>query len=258
MTLVFINNTRSEFIKCRNSAAFWLTLGGALFIPLINAIKCIAKPDYFLSRFQEDPWGVWIDHNWQIAAGFFLTMYVICVTSLIVQIEHKSHAWKQLFASPRSFADIYFSKIVVIFLFIAGCFLLFNIFLVLSAYVTGVLNPGYAFSFHRMPWKTAADITVKMFASVLAMTSIQYVLSLRFKNFIIPIDIGLALFTTGFMLRQWEQIDYYPYMHPFVVYFKNPGLPVGSADDALKHSLAECVVVLAAGYLDMVTRKDKG
>ncbi len=41
--------------------------------------------------------------------------------------------------------------------------------------------------------------------------------------------IGLALFTTGFMIRQWSLIDYYPYMHPFLVYFKNPGLPVGSS-----------------------------
>jgi len=254
----FIANTRSEIIKCGNSAALWLTLGGAAFIPVINIIKTLAKPDYFLPKFQQDAWGTWLDHNWQIAAGFFLTMYIICVTSLVVQIEYRNHGWKQLFASPRSFADIYFSKVLTILLIIAKCFVLFNIFVVLSGYVTGLLNSGYEFLNRDIPWGSLVGMTAKMFTSILSMTAIQYVLSLRFKNFIIPMGIGLALFTTGFMIRQWELIDYYPYMHPFLVYFKNPGLPSGSGDKALMHSVVGCFLVLAIGYLDMLTWKERG
>jgi len=258
MTPSFVSNTRSEIVKCRNSAAFWLTLGGAAFIPVVNIIKCIARPDYFQSKFQQDPWNTWLDHNYQIAAGFFLTMYIICVTSLVVQIEFRNHGWKQVFASPRSFADIYFSKVLTIFLIIAGCFVLFNIFLVLSGYATNLLNNGYGFSSSEIPWGNIGETSVKMFASVMSVTAIQYVLSLRFKNFIVPMGIGLALFTTGFMIRQWELIDYYPYMHPFVVYFKNPGLPSGSGDHALVNALTGCFIVLAAGYVDMLTWKQKG
>ncbi len=151
MTLNFISNTRGEILKCRNSAALWLTVGGAAFIPVVNIIKCIAKPDYFIPVFKQNPWGTWLDHNWQIAAGFFLTMYVICVTSLVVQIEYRNHGWKQLFASPRSFADVYFSKIITIFLVIAGCFLLFNIFVIFSGFTTGLINPGYGFFSHDIP-----------------------------------------------------------------------------------------------------------
>ena len=258
MTLTFISNTRSEILKCRNSAALWLTVGGAAFIPVINTIKCVAKPEYFLPKFQQDPWRTWLDHNWQIAAGFFLTMYVICVTSLAVQLEFRSNGWKQLFASPRSFADIYFSKVLTIFMIVAGCFVLFNFFLIVSGYVTGVLNAGYEFANRAIPWESLGAMAAKMFISVLSMTAIQYVLSLRFKNFIVPMGIGLALFTTGFMIRQWELIDYYPYMHPFLAYFRNPGLPSGSGDDALIHSAVGCFVVLVGGYIDMVTWKERG
>jgi len=258
MTFAFITNTRSEILKCRNSAALWLTIGGAAFIPIVNTIKCVAKPEYFLPKFQQDPWSTWLDHNWQIASGFFLTMYVICVTSLVVQIEFRSNGWKQLFASPRSFADIYFSKVLTIFMIVAGCFALFNIFLILSGYITGILNSGYGFSNHEIPWESVLGVAMKMFMSVLSMTAIQYILSLRFKNFIIPMGIGLGLFTTGFMIRQWELIDYYPYMHPFLVYFKNPGLPSDSGNDALMHSAVGCILVLAAGYINMLTWKERG
>jgi len=258
MTLSFISNTRGEILKCRNSAALWLTVGGAAFIPVVNSTKCIVNPKYFVPLFKADPWETWLHHNWQIAAGFFLTMYVICVASLVVQIEYRNQGWKQLFASPRTFADVYFSKIATILLIIATCFLLFDVFLVLSGLLTGLIIPGYGFSDHEVPWENIGGLTFKMYTSVFSMTAIQYVVSLKIKNFIVPMGIGLALFTTGFMIRQWPLIDYYPYMHPFLVYFKNPGMPPGSTDDALAHSAVGGVLFLAAGYVDMLTWKVRG
>lgn len=258
MTLSFLLNTKAEFLKCKNTAAFWLTVAGAAFIPVINVFKCVARPDYFIPILKPDPWKVFLEYNWQIAAFFLLIMYVILVTSLVVQIEYRNGTWKQVYASPRSYADIFFSKFITANTLVVGCFILFNFFIVLCGYATGLIEDQYPFFLHAVPWSEMISVSIKMYASVLAILVIQYWLSLRFGNFIVPMGIGLALFTVGFMIRQWENIDYYPYMYPFLVYFKNPGLPPDTAQKAIVHSLIWSVAGLLLGFLTMANRKEKG
>lgn len=257
MTIQFFRNLKAEFLKCRHTAAFWLTLGGAAFIPTINVIKCLARPEVFVKAMSDDPWTVWLGDNWQIAAAFFITMYVICVTSLIVQIEFRNNSWKQVYASPRSYADIFFTKILAIFLIITSCFVMFNLFLVACAYITGAVEPRYTFTSHPFPFSVLLSTTWKLLVSILAMTSLQYWLSLRFKNFVIPIGIGLGLFTAGFMIRQWEHIDYYPYMYPILVYFENPGFNVGDMSSVPWLSMIWCIVILGVGFIDMRFRAEQ-
>ena len=258
MTQSFLLNTKAEFLKSKKTAAFWLTVIGAAFIPVINVFKCVGRPDYFIPVLQSDPWKVFLEYNWQIASFFLLIMYVILVTSLVVQIEYRNGTWKQVYALPRSYADIFFSKFLVVHVMIAGCFVLFNFFIVVCGYGTALLQDQFQFFFHPVPWSEMISVSVKMYVSVLAILVIQYWLSLRFGNFIIPIGIGLALFTFGFMIRQWEHIDYYPYMYPFLVYFKNPGLPPDMAQKAMIHSLVWSGVGLGVGFLDIANRKGKG
>jgi lantibiotic transport system permease protein len=258
MILKFFYNTKAEILKCRNTAAIWVTIIGALFIPLVNLFKCVARPDYFIPKLKSDPWGVFLEYNWQIAAAFMLTMYVILVASFVVQIEFRNGTWKQVYISPRSYADIFFSKFLTIHLMIVGGFVLFNIFLLLCGYIIGLIQPEALFLNHSVPWSEMIITTLKMYASVFAMTVIQYWLSLRFRNFVFPMGVGLVLFTIGFMIRQWEHIAYYPYMYPFLVYFENPGLPAGTQQNAIASSLILSAVGLIAGFLNIRLMNEKG
>jgi hypothetical protein len=256
MTIQFFQNLKAEFLKCRNTAAFWLTLGGAAFIPAINVIKCVSRPEVFVKAMADDPWKVWLNDNWQIAAAFFITMYVICVTSLIVQIEYRNNSWKQVCASPRTYADIFFTKVLAIFLIITSCFVMFNLFLVTGAYITGGVEPRYTFTSHPFPLSVLATTTLKLLVSILAITSLQYWMSLRFKNFIVPMGVGLGSFTAGFMIRQWEYIDYYPYMYPILVYFENPGFNAGDMSSVPWLSVVWCVAILTIGFIDLRFRPE--
>lgn len=258
MTLPFLLNTKAEFLKCKNTAALWLTVMGAAFIPAVNVFKCISRPDYFIPILQPDPWKIFIEYNWQIAAFFLLIMYVILVTSLVVQIEFRNGTWKQVYSSPRSYADIFFSKFIAINTLVVGCFILFNFFIVVCGYSTAFIQERYSFFLHPVPWREMVSISVKMYTSVLAILVIQYWLSLRYANFIIPLGLGLALFTFGLMIRQWEHIDYYPYMYPFLVYFKNPGLSPDTAQKAIVNSALWSGAGLLLGFLTMANRKGKG
>jgi hypothetical protein len=224
----------------------------------MNVIKCLARPDYFIPKLETDPWKVFLEYNWQIAASFLLIMYVILITSLAVQIEYRNGTWKQIYSSPRSYADIFFSKFLVVQTLLAGCFVLFNFFIIASGYLMGLILHQYPFFLHPVPWEEMIRVSMKMYVSSLAILVIQYWLSLRFRNFIIPLGVGLAFFTGGFMIRQWENIDYYPYMYPFLVYFPNPGLPPDKAYHALLNSCVWSVLGLLLGFLDIATRKEKG
>jgi lantibiotic transport system permease protein len=258
MTSAFIFNTRAELLKTKRTSAMWLTVIGAAFIPFINIIKCVSRPDYFVAQVQRDPWKVWIEYNWQIAASFFLVMYLILLSSLIVQIEYRNNTWKQVYTTPRAYADIFLSKFVIIHFLVIGCFLLFNVFIIASGYITAIVQPRYEFLGQAVPLKEMMLTSLRMYSSVLAVLAIQYWLSLRLGNFVIPLGVGLALFTVGFMIRQWEHIYYYPYMYPFLIYFNNPGLPAETAQRAMINSGLWMAIILLLSFWNVTSRREKG
>ncbi|HEY5749787.1 MAG TPA: ABC transporter permease [Chryseolinea sp.] len=258
MTATFLRNTRAEFLKCNNTAAFWITLAGAGFIPFVNMLKCLLHADYFAPKLVDNPWTIYLEYNWQIAAGFLLTMYVILVTSLLVQIEYRNNAWKQVYTSPRTYFDIYFSKFLMLNFLVIICFVLFNIFTLVFGYVISIFDNRYSFFSHSVPWTAMITTSWKMYVSVLAMSAIQFGVATKFSNFALPLGIGLGLFTLGFMIRQWEGIAYYPYLYPFLVYFNNPGLPENIAGKSLINSFLWSLLALFLGYHSTKQRLVKG
>src|SRR5688572_18650437 len=134
MTLQFISNVKAESLKIRRTHAFWLTLGGAGFIPLVNFIRIVGRPDIFVPRMKDNPWTIHINDNWAPAASFLLPLYLILVVSLIAQIEYGNNTWKQVYTTPRTYADIFFSKFLIVNFLIIGCFILFILFIVISGY----------------------------------------------------------------------------------------------------------------------------
>jgi len=258
MVASFIYNTKAEFLKSKRTAAFWLTVVGAAFIPLVSLIKLVARPGHFIPGFKKDPWQLFINDNWQAGTFFLLPMFVILVTSLVVQTEYKNNTWKQVYASPRSMADIFLSRLIVIHSLILLAFMLFNAFIIVMACIVNLLNKGYNFFDNPVPWKTLFALTAKLYFSVLAITSIQYWLSLRFRNFIIPVGIGLALLITGFMIHQWEQLYYYPYMYPMIAFWPSFQKDPVFINKAQVFDMIWFVVVLLIAFWDMATRREKG
>jgi len=258
MVASFILNTKAEFLKSRRTAAFWLTVVGAAFIPIVSSIRLVARPDHFIPAFKKDPWQLLINDNWQAGSFFLLPMFVILLTSLVVQIDYRNNTWKQVYASPRSMADIFMSRFIVIHTLILLAFILFNAFIVIMACGVNLLQKGYTFFDNPVPWKTLFALTTKLYFSVLAITSIQYWLSLRFRNFIIPVGIGLALLITGFMIHQWEQLYYYPYMYPMISFWPSFEKDPVFVNKAKVFDAIWFGVVLLIAFWDMATRREKG
>jgi len=258
MYTTLVLNTKTEFLKSKGTAAFWLTVVAAALIPVVNFIVLIARADHFVPYMSKNPWGILIDNNWKAATLFLLPMFVILVCSLVIQVEYRNNTWKQVYASPRSYADIFFSKFFVIHSLVLFCFILFNCFIIITACAANIIKPAYNFFDYAIPWKTMGLIVIKVYFSVLAITAIQYWLILRFRNFIAPMGIGLALLITGLIIHEWEKLYFYPYMYPAIMYWPEYQKHPEIADKVELYNIIYFVVILGLAFLDTIRRKERG
>jgi hypothetical protein len=258
MKTMFFLNTRGEFLKSKRSFAYWLTLLAALFIPFISCIILIERPDAMLPKFQTDPWLTFLRFNWKNVAAVILPMYIILITNLIVQIEFRSNTWKQVYATPRTFADIFFSKFVVIHTLIFLFIICFNLFIVFSGLMVNLINNSYPLLFDTIHWKIMFTMTCRIYVGTLAVTAIQYWLSLRFRNFIVPLGIGIGLWITGIVLMDWEKIIYYPYIYSAFMFFTDFDKHPDDLTKLLLNSLISFAGALILSFWDVNRLRERG
>ncbi|MBS1574537.1 MAG: ABC transporter permease [Bacteroidetes bacterium] len=254
----FIVSVRAESIKVKRSLAFWLSILGAGFIPVIFLLMYYFRSDVFVLKLAKDPWRNHILHGWQALSAFLLPMFIILTCSLVTQIEFKNNTWKQVYSSPQTIGNIFFSKLFVIHCMILFCFLLFNIFLLGSGLLTNLLNRNYSFFSSPVDWEIVLRMNFKSYISILGISAIQYWLSLRFKNFIASIGIGLALLITALIIMEWEQIYKVPYAFPLLTFdaiFKRRPLLIENHE---WNSIVYFLAFTLLAFFDTKFRKERG
>jgi hypothetical protein len=210
--------TRAEVLKTKRTASVWLTVLGAGFIPSLFFFGFIFKPGGAIKQLAAAPWTTHFMWGWYALSSFLFPMYIILICSLIPQIEYKNNTWKQVFAAPQSVGTIFFSKFLTIQFMIVFFFLLFNGFMLGCGILANLFNPKFTFLDHTVPWSDLVKLNLKTYISILGISAIQYAVSLRFKNFITPIGIGLALLIAALLGSDlhWSHIFKMPYAHPLL------------------------------------------
>jgi len=253
-------SVRTELIKAKRSSAFWLCLIGSGFIPGIFFLMFVLKPKNFIPRFKVQPWENHFLQGWQSFSAFLLPMFAILICSMILQIEFKNNTWKQVFASPQSLVNIFFSKYITILLMIIFLFIMFNFFMFGNAILANLIYKGYSFLDSSVPWMSLAKMNLKTFIALLGIISFQYWLSMRYKNFIVPIGIGLALLITSLIIMSWEHIYKMPYAYPILT-MQSIGGGALKGKLLLNHelnSIGYFIFFTVLAFLDMKYRKERG
>jgi lantibiotic transport system permease protein len=255
----FIISTQAELLKTKRTASFWLSIIGAAFIPTILFIALFTDGDAE-KNLAKEPWAIFMNMGWQILTVFLLPVYIILVSTLITQIEIKNNTWKQVFASPQTFANIYFSKFVAIHIMIIFCYLLFNVLMISSAVLANLFNDKYHFLSKSIDWKKLLQLNARTYISILGISAIQYWLSLRFKNFIGPVGIGLALVVCSIiaMNYQWPHLHKYPYAFPSLSFDAIQKSEKASSGNHELYSAGYFVLFILIGFIDLKFRKEKG
>ncbi len=256
----FIASTQAEVLKTKRTASFWLSLAAAAFIPTVVFLHLTLDPGNAVKSFAVDPWKEIFFSAWQILAALLLPMYTILICTLIPQIEFRNNAWKQVFASPQTVSYIFFSKFLTIHLMILFCFILFNVLLILSGVLINFIDPKFTFLQQSIDWEMIFWLNVKTYISILGISAIQYWLSLRFKNFVAPVGIGLVLIIGSIVAvnLKWAHVYKYPYIYPFLSYDSMKKTSGPFLENHEWNSFGYFVFFMLIGFLDMKFRKEKG
>ena len=210
---------KNELIKLKRTFAFWLTILSAFFIPFISLLVYLFKTEHLIPKEGANPWDEFIGSQINAIVPFLLPMFIILITSLIIQMEHKSNAVKHLFTLPVPKWSIYFGKLtIVISLIIFTIALFFGVALAVG-YFVGSIYPELKLTEFSPQYLKSFKIIFKAFVAMLGVVGLQFWLSFRIKNFIIPLGIGMVLMITGLIIFKGDEAIYFPYAYNMMSIF---------------------------------------
>jgi hypothetical protein len=261
VTATFMHACHGEWLKRKRSFASAMVLGGSLFTPLIVAVVRLSHPRnlpalYAGISFWPDMWRA----CWESMAVFFLPLGAILATSLIVQIEFKANAWKQVHALPLSAAVIFFSKLGVILVMLLQFLLLFNAGIYMSGMAPALLVAGVPHpkgSFFALPILRENAL---YFVDCLPIVAAQYLMALRSNNVLIPIGIGFMAWVGALASVSSRFAICWPYAYSVIHYVKDKpkGARFASHTELPWLALGAFVLLTIVSYILFVTQREKG
>ncbi len=250
----FIYCFRSEWLKTKGSSASWLCLIGGFFIPLIYLIVFIVYHktinDYYPFF---NPWRKHYNELWQNMAGFLLPMGVILASSLIAQLEYKNNTWKQVHTTPQSFTTIFLAKFAVVLFMTFKFFLFFTIGILVSGIIPCLIF-DHKFPLVGFPAYGFLMGSVKIFITCLPILAIQFLISLKFKNFLVGIGIGLLGLIASLIGMSWKYIYLSPYSYTAMIAF--PGVKWNF--NIYIYAFVYFLVLSGISYYLYISKKEKG
>jgi hypothetical protein len=208
---------------------------------------------------RDDFWQMLWRNSWESMSVFFLPLGAILSTSLIAQLEYKNNTWKQLHTLPLSYTTIFFSKLTVILILMAMFFVFFNIGIWLSAFVPYMLVSGTPWP-AGLPWREFLNDDLLYFVDCLPIVALQYLLALRFKNFLVGIGLGFLFWVGAIGSVSWSKGWIIPYTYVMFNYLKGAEKTRAIIPDLNIHLLAIgwFAAITLVSYALYVTRSEKG
>ncbi|HPI11497.1 MAG TPA: ABC transporter permease, partial [Catalimonadaceae bacterium] len=205
---------QSEWLKRKGSSASWLTLAGGLFVPvLVLLARLVQYNQTLMDGSSEGAWLIVFNRCWLFMGVFLLPIGIVLAASLIAQIEYRNNTWKQVFASPLTLNQIFWSKFLVVVVMLLMFFLYFNMGIGFAVLVPSVVFPDVPFPKDGIPFWEMFQRNGLFLVLCLPVLGIQYGLSLHIRNFMVPIGFGFALFLTSLIAMSWHFGYLLPYCY---------------------------------------------
>ncbi len=261
MTISFINSFQSEWIKKKRSLASWLVILGGFFTPAIIIVVRIIYPDNLAAMYASaDFWERLWRSSWESMAIFLLPVGVMLATSLIAQLEYKNNTWKQLHTTPLTLTTIYFSKLSVIIVMMLQFFVLFNIGIYLAAIIPWLLHSNVSYPPEPINFVFFLKENLLYFIDCLPIIALQYLISLKYKNFMVSIGAGFLFWVGALGALAWKYGYFIPYTYCMYHYLQGEkgGKAAVPAMDIHTMAIGYFCLITLIGYVLYVTKKEKG
>ncbi|HEV2802822.1 MAG TPA: ABC transporter permease [Pyrinomonadaceae bacterium] len=258
----FINSFLSEWLKKKRSLASWLVIVGASFTPSIILMSRIKNAGRLSALYASDDfWTKLWNQSWESMAAFLLPIGIILAVSLITQIEYKNNTWKQLHATPQGFITIFSAKFLVILIMLSEVFVLFNVGIYLSAVIPSMLFSNIPYPAAPIPFLFFLQANINFFLDCMPILALQYLISLQFKNFLVPIGTGFAIWFLGVGMLPWKYSYIFPYIHSTIDFLISSGQFGNRSAPPIDIQLLAVIyfaLFTIASYFLYVNKKEKG
>lgn len=245
-------NLKNELIKLKRTFAFWLTIISALVIPLLFFIIYLIKHAKLAQPIDVNPWDKFMTNQIQNAIPLLVPLFIILITSLIIQVEHKSSGIKHLFALPIPKWSVYYSKLSIVIFSIITAYIYFFIAILFFGALLGVIHSNLGFLDFQPDYLKYLKMLATSFTASLGIVGIQFWLSFRLKNFIIPLAIGMTLFIIGLIASQAPESIYFPYAYNVLSISLGDKMPLTFGLSTVTVYSVLCFLVTAIlGYFDI-------
>lgn len=186
-------------------------------------------------------------------AAFLVPLGGILVCCLLSQVEYQNNNWKQVHATPQPYWSVFLAKYSVLFLLIFGVSIVLNIGTIMLGVLPCLLLDG-SLPASAFPVDFVLKQNLATFVYALPILAIQFLLSIRFKDFMIAIGIGFTIYIGTMMALRIE----FSYLSPYsfvLVYFDDL-----SGHEPINYLLPIVYFSLIsfASYVLYVTKKLKG
>ncbi|MCT4619587.1 MAG: ABC transporter permease [Marinisporobacter sp.] len=154
---------------------------------------------------KNDPWGHIYEQNAIAYGGIFFPIVTAIIIISLTKIEFKHNNFKKIFSLPVTRGKIYFAKFITCCLLTLTNVLIFIGFCILSAIIIihtkqipmyVVFSPLLAFVFS------------------LPIMAIQYYLSIRFKNIVLPLGLAIILIIPTMIINATKFWFVFPFTYP--------------------------------------------
>ena len=244
---------RSEILKTKRTASFYMTIGAAAFGPLMSMLELLLdgiEPGEGDALFND-----MLTVKFQMTGFVMLPFFLILLCTLLPQIEYRNNAWKQVLTSPQAKGNIFLAKFINVQLLIITFLLINTLMMFINVVIMHFKEPSLDILSQPVNGHQVLMTVVSGYLSILAISAVQFWLGLRFRNFIIPIAIGIACWFIGTMLvlqSTSELAGFFPYS--FHVYGKHPEYRPEANVVGLT-SFIYAIVFLVLGFLDFRRRR---
>jgi hypothetical protein len=257
----FIHSFQSEWLKKKRSLSSWLVIVGGFFTPLIIIIARLVHHEQLAELYAKDNfWNQLWKSSWESMAIFLLPVGVILATSLITQLEYKNNTWKQLHTLPLNLTTVFFSKLLLLMVMVLQFFILFNIGIYLSALIPWLLVNGVPYPKAPIPFAAILKEDGFYFIDCLPIIALQYLISLQFKNFLVPVGIGFGLWIASLGALSWKFGYLIPYTYCPLNFLKaqNGGRVATPGINIHLMAVIYFTVISTVSYIMYLTKKEKG
>lgn len=209
---------QSESIKIKRSAAFYLCFIVAAIVPLILFFDVATPSDDGTHVDKQMSMEKYFGMGQQVFNFIFLPLFIILISTLLMQIEYRNNTWKQVLTSPQKIINVFLSKFITLHLLIILFIATFVILILTGAFILDLIHPDLFKNDFNLQKVLLGNVVA--YVSVIGLSAIQFWLALRFKNFIAPLAIGFCLwFMAPLMLfsLDWGFADRYPYSFPILL-----------------------------------------